>query len=335
MIKNISKILAISIIISSCSLYKQEEVTEEGFSKWLDGFKREASKNGISSATFDDAFENITLNKKVVELDTKQPERRGDFRFANYKERAVTKQRISEGKQKLKENYNLLSQVEKKFGVQKEFIVALWGIETNFGGYTGDFYIPRSLASLAYEGRRRDFFKNELLYSLKILQDGHIDKDNFKGSWAGAMGQCQFMPTTFARHAYDFNQDGRKDIWHTKADIFASAANYLSSLGWEGNVGWGNRVSIPKNFNKNLMGRDKTKKISEWLKLGVKNIDKKSLPHPDYNASLIDVDGENGNGSEVYLVYKNFKNIMDWNRSTYFATSVGMIADELSMSAKR
>ncbi len=320
--------LALSIL-SSCSLYKQEDLSEEGFSNWLNKFKKEAKASGISSATFDEAFENITLNKKVVELDTKQPERRGDFKFADYKARAVTEKRISEGRQKLKENLQILQQVENKFGVQKEFIVALWGIETNYGGYTGDFYIPRSLASLAYEGRRRDFFKNELLYSLKILEDGHINKEKFLGSWAGAMGQCQFMPTTFAKHAYDFNNDGKKDIWQTKADIFASAANYLSSLGWEKNIGWGNRVSIPKNFNKNFMGRDKTKKISEWLKLGVKNIDKKKLPHPDYYASLIDVDGDKGNASEVYLVYKNFKNIMDWNRSTYFATSVGMIADNL------
>ncbi len=322
--------LALTItLLSSCVNHSETNITDECFSSWLEGFKQEARQKGISSATIEEAFDGVTLNKKVVELDTRQPERRGEFRFVDYKKRAVTRERIAQGRKLLKENFKTLDKVEKKFGVQKEFIVALWGIETNYGGYMGDFYIPKALASLAYEGRRRDFFKTELLQSLEILQAGHVKPHSFKGSWAGAMGQCQFMPSTFMRHAVDFNGDGRKDIWSTKPDVFASAANYLSSLKWEGDTTWGTRVVVPSNFNKKLMGRDKVKTMSEWLKLGVKPIDKKTLPHSGYKASLIDVDGDVGTGKELYLVYNNFKNIMEWNRSTYFATSVGLIADEL------
>lgn len=317
------------ILLSSCAQHSEGNLTQEGFLKWIEGFKDEAREKGISSATLEKAFKDMTLSQTAIDLDTKQVERNPNYRFANYKAKAVTQERINRGKQLLMDNYALLDNVEKQFGVQKQFIVALWGIETNFGTYTGNFYVPRSLATLAYEGRRSEFFRTELMHSMEILDQGHVQPRSFIGSWAGAMGQCQFMPSTFTKHAIDFNGDGRKDIWGTKADVFASAANYLKSLGWQHDVNWGTRVVVPSNFNKTLLGKDKKKKISEWLKLGVKPLDPKTLPDSNYSASLIDPDGDKGTGKELYLVYRNFENIMEWNRSTYFALSVGMIADSI------
>ncbi len=333
--KKLFTLLLFTILISSCSQHSEANLTQEGFLKWLDIFKQEARQKGISSATLEGAFKDITLNQTVIDLDNKQVERNPDYRFENYKAKAVSQTRIDTGRKLLKENYALLDRVEKEFGVQKEFIVALWGIETNFGTYTGDFYIPRCLATLAYEGRRSEFFKAELMHSMEILDQKHVTPEDFKGSWAGAMGQSQFMPSTFIKHAVDFNKDGRKDIWNTRDDVFASAANYLSSLGWQHNVTWGTRVIVKSNFNKALLGRDKPKRtISEWLKLGVKPLDPKTLPDSSYSASLIDVDGDKGNMKEVYLVYRNFENIMQWNKSTFFATSVGLIADAIKQDKR-
>lgn len=301
--------------------------SQEGFLRWLSTIEQKAIAQGISKATIDQAFEGIYYKEKVVKLDKKQPEK--VKMFADYKKNIIPAFRARQARQRLRENYALLDRIEKEFGVQKRFIVALWAIESDFGRRMGGFYIPQALASLAYEGRRREFFEKELLYSLKIIDEGHVTVDNFKGSWAGAMGQCQFMPSSFMTRAVDYNGDGKKDIWGTKADVFASIANYLQHTGWQYDYTWGRRVKLTRNIPDDMWGRGFTRPLSFWQAMGVRKADGSSLPDVDIGASLIDPDGDDGDKKEVYLVYDNYKNIMKWNRSSYFATSVGLLADQL------
>ncbi len=295
------------------------------FQTWLNGFKQEAALEGISQTTIQSALGNIRPLPKVIELDKKQPEKK--ITFAQYKKNVVNQQRITQGRQLLSQHKTDLLWVEKTFGVAPQYIVALWGIETNFGSNTGGFKVVDSLATLAWEGRRAEFFKNELLKALKIIDEGHISAAAMKGSWAGAMGQCQFMPSSFDSFAVDANGDGHKDIWNTKIDVFASAANYLSKSGWKHGERWGRRVNIPNNFSTDLIGPKIIKPLSYWSSQGVRDINGGALPAENISASIVAPDGV---GGESYIVYNNYQTIMKWNRSTYFATSVGLLADAIA-----
>lgn len=296
------------------------------FDLWLKDFQAEAIQKGVLKDTLVKSLNNLTPIKRVIELDRKQPE--GRLTFAQYRKNVVNQTRIKKGRQLYKKHHSILQEVGKKYGVQPQYIVALWGIETNYGGYTGGFSIVQSLATLAHDGRRSAFFRSELLNALKIIDAGHIQHADMKGSWAGAMGQNQFMPSSFLTFAVDHNQDGRKDIWGTLPDVFASTANYLSRSGWEGEQRWGRAVQIPNNIPAHLIDSKKTKPLSVWKELGVKTSAGNSIPVvAGMNASLIQPDGP---GSQAYLVYKNHKTLLKWNRSTYFATSVGLLADAIA-----
>ena len=201
---------------------------QAGFDNWVTKFKREAEREGISKQTLDEAFQGVKFLPRVIELDRKQPESK--MTFAEYRERIVSAERINQGRYELQKHRDLLNKVASRYGVQPEYIVALWGIETNFGSNTGGFDVVESLATLAYEGRRHEFFSEELIKALKIIDDGHISSANMKGSWAGAMGQSQFMPSSFLAYAQDYDGDGKKDIWNTHADVFASANEWREVL---------------------------------------------------------------------------------------------------------
>ncbi|EDM65102.1 membrane-bound lytic murein transglycosylase B, partial [Moritella sp. PE36] len=183
-----------------------------------------------------------------------------------------------------------------------------------------------ALATLAYDGRRETFFKKEFFAALKIIDEGHITSENMKGSWAGAMGQVQFMPTSFNAYAVDYNNDGKKDIWNSRADALASAANYLKQANWDDTYTWGRQVTLPKDYDANISGLKLTKTLPEWQALGIRTFEGKSLPNVVLDASLIMPDGENG---RIYLAYNNYKSIMRWNRSDYFATSVAHLSDAI------
>ena len=297
----------------------------QSFDTWLQNFRQEAAQAGISQKTINAALTNIYPKNRVIELDRKQPE--GKKTFAQYKEMIVHPTRIQNGRKMLRENYQLLQSVEDAYGVPKQYIVALWGIETNYGSNTGGFDVVPALATLAWEGRRADFFKKELLNALKIIDQGHISAANMKGSWAGAMGQNQFMPSSFNAYAVDGNNDGRRDIWNTKKDIFSSTANYLVKNGWKGDERWGRRVQLPANFPASMEGRKIKKPLSYWASIGVKKHGGGTLPQENMMASIVAPDGLNG---EAYIVYNNYHTIMHWNRSTYFATSVGLLADAIA-----
>ena len=203
----------------------------------------------------------------------------------------------------------------------------MWGLETRFGSYTGGFDVVASTATLAWDERRAAFFRNELMHALRILDEGHIARGDMTGSWAGAMGQSQFMPSSFSTYAYDWDLDGRRDIWTNKGDVFASAANYLSRSGWREGLPWGGPVDLPEGFDASLSGAGKTMRLADWLDLGVTWIGAGPAVALDEEASLAKPGGE---GGPAWLVFDNYRAILKWNRSDYFAMSVVTLADAIA-----
>ena len=322
-----SKAIAVLMITALCSLSSAAVAEQKPFADWLNDLRAEAVSSGIREEILASALDGIKPIPRVVELDRKQPE--FSLTFRQYMDRVVPDSRVQKGRAKLAENRKLLEEVGKKFGVQPRFIVAFWGIETDFGRVTGGFKLIPALATLAYDGRRSKYFRKELMNALKILNGNHIKAEDMVGSWAGAMGQCQFMPSSFLNFAIDYNGDGRKDIWSTKADVFGSAANYLSRSGWKADQSWGRAVTLPAGFDSALADLKVSKKISDWQGLGVRRLDGSDLPSRDLKASIVFTEGA---GSAAYMVYNNYRTILKWNRSTYFAVAVGTLADKIGGS---
>ena len=296
------------------------------FHNWLINFNLEAQQAMISDKTIYNFMKDAQYLPKVIELDQKQPDKVKSF--DQYLKNAMPPAKIKMARAKYKENKKLLDKIGKKYGVQPRFIVALWASESDFGRNMGSLSVLNSLATLAFEGRRADFFKAELINALKILDKGGIKQSELKGSWAGAMGQTQFMPSSYLEMAVDYNGDGKKDIWNTKADVFASIANYLSKSGWDKNSTWGREIELPENFDNALLGRNVEKNLSEWKALGVKNIDGKPIPNKKgLIASVVRV--EDNNNSRAFLIYPNYKVVLKWNRSLYFASSISLLADAI------
>ena len=297
---------------------------ENDFSSWLDLVRTEAIEAGVQEDILDEALESIEIRPGIVELDRNQPEGRQSFEV--YLSRVVPEQRVLAARKRLSEQRGLLKEVSKQYGVQPRFVVALWGLESDFGRFTGGFPVIDALATLAFDGRRSAFFRSELIDALRILSDGDIALAAMNGSWAGAMGQTQFMPSSYHVYAVDHNQDGRKDIWSTKGDIFASIANYLHTLGWKDDQTWGREVILPKYFDFGLTGLDVVQPISAWQDLGVRRKNGDSLPTRALESSIVLPDGEEG---AAFMVYQNFRTTLKWNRSIYFALSVGILSDGL------
>lgn len=295
------------------------------FDEWVQEFKVEAIGQGIASSLVDQAFEGVAPIHRVLELDRKQPESR--MTFMEYRQRIVSEQRIQRGRELMSQHRDLLREIGEQYGVQPRFIVALWGIETFYGKNSGSYRIVDALATLAFDGRRSQYFRAELLNAFRILQDGHTSLENMKSSWAGAMGQCQFMPSSFLQLAVDHDGDGRKDIWNTPADVFASAANYLASSGWRGTQIWGRLAQLPVEFDPKQASLTISRPLQDWQNLGIRKSNGRDLPLSPMKASVVLPDGT---GGPAYLVYDNYRVIMKWNRSTYFATSVGLLADALA-----
>ncbi len=314
--------LFLTLVLVTGSLVPATVRAEVAFADWLEDFRREARAAGISQATLDRALADVGPIPRVIELDRRQPE--GRMTFVEYRERVISNARIQKGRRLLQEHRALLSGIEDQYGVPAEVIVALWGIESSFGENTGGFPVVASLATLAHEGRRAEFFKGELLAALKIIDAGDITPDAMNGSWAGAMGQSQFMPSTFLGYAVDGDGDGKRDIWGTQADVFASMANYLSRMGWDREYIWGREVRTLNGVATN--GLDERRPLAGWQAAGVRRTDGGDLPAVAIEASLLRMDEGRG---PSYLVYDNFRVLMRWNRSTYFATSVGLLANAI------
>ncbi len=293
------------------------------YQSWLSDFRQSAAKSGISKRTLDATLNGLTPNKRVLELDRRQPE--FSLTFWKYLNGSISDRRIKRGRDLMKKHAALFNKVHQKYGVQPRFLVAFWGLETNFGDYTGKFPLIQSLSTLAHDERRREFFTKQLMAALELMDRGDIPYD-VKASWAGAMGYCQFMPTTYKAYAVDGDGDNKRNMWKSLPDVFYSAANFLSQSGWQPGETWGREVKIPASLNLDFTGLGTKKHISEWAKLGVKNIDGKPLPEADIQASLIIPSGYKG---PAFLVYENFRTILDWNRSNFYAIAVGHLADRL------
>ncbi|MFT6926041.1 MAG: membrane-bound lytic murein transglycosylase B [Psychromonas sp.] len=295
------------------------------FPEYVKQLKIEAKENGISAEVIDKAFANVEFLQRSVKSDKEQPEFK--LTLDTYIPRAVPDWKIEQAREAYKKHYQLLHEIGKAYGVQPRFIVALWGIETNFGRFTGNHYIISSLTTMAYEGRREALFKKQLFAALLILQQGHVQPKDFIGSWAGAMGQVQFMPTSYLNYAVDYDGDGKKDIWNTYADIFASAANYLKTEGWHADETWGRQVLLPADFDLQLAESKVQKSLQEWQDLGVRRYNGDALPKVDINATIVIPDDKNG---RIYLAYNNYHVLMHWNRSYYFATAVSYLSERIN-----
>ena len=290
--------------------------------EWLAGLRAEAVQNGIRPDVFDQAMSGVQYLHRSVDLDQKQPEKTRTYN--DYRESVLSPKRVAEGRRLYREHRSVLREISQEYGVPAGVIVALWGVETHYGKVTGGFEVIDSLTTLAYEGRRAAFFRKELIAALRILQDGHVGRHEMKGSWAGAMGQCQFMPSSFLLYAQDYDGDGRMDIWKNLDDVFASTANYLNQSGWREGDRWGREVKLSPTFNEALIGLETTHPLSFWAQHGVTLKNGKKLPNSDIMASVVRPQGE---GRQAYLAYPNYRVIMAWNKSTYFATTVGLLSD--------
>lgn len=311
--------LALVACINSFSLEAKPSFTE-----YVSALKVEALGKGFDEQLVERAFDNLHYREKVVKADKNQPEKR--LTLDTYLATRVPDWKVQQAVALTAEHQVLLEKVEREYGVQKRFIVALWGNESNFGKIMGRHPVMQSLVTLAYEGRREALFKKQLFAALTILQQGHIPLEKFVGSWAGAMGQSQFMPSSFLDYAVDFDNDGKKDIWHNAADVFASIANFLKQEGWQYDLTWGRQVVVSDNFDFSLQGLKSKRLLTEWQALGVRRYNKSALPTRAIHASLIAPDGESG---RIYLVYENFHTLMKWNRSSYFGVSVSYLADRI------
>lgn len=294
------------------------------FAAWLDGVRAEARARGIAPETLDSAFAGLAPIDRVLELDRRQPEFTRSF--WDYLDRAVSDTRVETGRAMLERHGDLLGRVAARHGVQPRFLVAFWGLETNYGDYLGGFPVIGALATLAHDPRRADFFRAELMHALSILEAKDVRADDMQGSWAGAMGQPQFMPSTFVAYALDADGDGRRDIWRSHPDIFASAANFLSQVGWNGEETWGREVRLPADFDFNAVGLETRRHIHDWRAIGLRRADGRDLPRADIEGSVLVPAGASG---PAFLVYGNYRVILRWNRSHLYAIAVGHLADRL------
>ncbi|HEY1844413.1 MAG TPA: lytic murein transglycosylase [Buttiauxella sp.] len=297
------------------------------FPAFVETLKAQARSQGIREATISAAFANVHFVDRVIKSDRNQLEKK--ITLDDYLARVITPAKVEEARTLHQQYQPQLAPISAHSGVQSNYIVALWAMESRFGKIQGKEDIVSALSTLAFEGRRQAFFTKELMSSLKILDRGHISVDELKGSWAGAMGQNQFMPSSYLRYGADGDGDGKIDIWKNTSDVFASTANYLAKEGWQAGGSWGTEVKLPAGFDANLAGTKTAqgKPVSQWQKLGVTLPDGLLLPASSERAWIVTPDDNRGRS---FMVYNNFRTIMRWNRSSYFAISIGTIADAIA-----
>jgi membrane-bound lytic murein transglycosylase B len=297
----------------------------QSWQSFLADLKAEALAAGISPGTVESALSGAQIEDRAVVLDGKQPE--FNKTLGAYFDIAVPESRVAKAREVLAANAALLDRIERAYGVPRAVLVAFWGLESNFGSNLGNFRIIDTLATLAYEGRRGAFFRKELIEALRIIDAGNVSVERMVGSWAGAMGQTQFMPSTFRAHAVDFDGDGRIDPWDSTADALASGAKYLADLGWKAGDPWGYEVKLPRGMDLTMTGIDAKRSLSEWSALGVRLANGQMLPNaPSAMAAIILPAGHEG---PVFLVRDNYFTILAWNRSLLYALAVGYLADRI------
>jgi membrane-bound lytic murein transglycosylase B len=333
--------LAAATTLSLAAPACAQELSEAGFQAYLPQLAREARAQGVTQRTIDAVFPSLTYNARVVELDRQQPESRPNAAippFAPYRAKHVDSQRINAGRAAYQRQRSRLARIERETGVPESIMVAIWGDETNYGRVMGGFDLPRALASLAYEGRRRPLFAGEFIATLKMIDRG-VPRDKLIGSWAGAFGGPQFLPSVYLRLARDGDGDGMADIWTSEPDTLASIANYFVNAGWRAGQPWGFAVSVPASVNRASLGtstvsprcprvherHSRWKTMAEWRALGVTPVGR-AWPGDTVMATLLEPDGQGRTG---YLLTGNYRVILDYNCSNFYALSVGLLADEV------
>jgi lytic murein transglycosylase len=297
---------------------------EEGFGQWLAGFKNRARASGISDKTLDQAFKAISPDPEVIKRDRNQAE--FSKTIWQYLSSAVSDSRIANGKSALDAHRETLDAIEARYGVEKEVVVAVWGLESAYGDFRGSNDIIRSLATLAYEGRRGAFFEEQLLAALQILQDGDVPARTMTGSWAGAMGHTQFIPTSYLAFAVDFDGDGHRDIWSDDpTDALASTAAYLQKSGWTKGQPWGVEVNLPNGFDYTLANRKIAKQPSEWAAHGVRTAEGRALPEHGSGSILLPAGAEGA----AFMIFENFAAIAKYNAADAYVIGVGHLSDRI------
>ncbi len=299
--------------------------TQSGFEDWIEDFRPRALRQGISADVFDRAFSGVQYDAAVIRRDRNQSE--FTKTIWDYLDSAASDARVNNGKAALRKHGSLLNRIETQYGVDKDVVVAIWGLESAYGTFRGSNAVIGSLATLAYDARRSDFFEEQLIEALKILQSGDVRLVNFKGSWAGAMGHTQFIPTSYQSLAVDFDGDGKRDIWSDDpADALASTANYLAKNGWAKGMPWGVEVRIPQGFDYTLANRDILRMPSDWAKIGIVDLDGKEVPDHG-SASVLLPAGAKG---AAFLIFKNFDVIETYNTADAYVIGVGHLSDRIT-----
>jgi membrane-bound lytic murein transglycosylase B len=315
--------LTTAALVLLLSLGAARASDEAGFRAWIDGFKAEARQQGIGQETLDRAFAPVKYNARIIELDSAQPE------FVkpiwDYIAGVITEDALKKARQKLKEHAGLLARVRERYGVPPEYIVAIWRIESGFGANFGNFSVIEALSTLAYAGRRQDFWKSELIAALRMVESGEVPLERLVGSWAGAMGHTQFMPSGFLKMAVDFDGNGKRDLWTSLPDVFASTANHLVVGGWKGNTPFGAEVRLPANFPYEL-AETARHPVAEWTKLGVTLPDGRPLPAWSGDTGILLAAGHRG---PAFLVSENYRALLDYNNAAAYALSLGLFAERL------
>jgi len=313
------------LLLAATTAIASPALAQSDFQACLQNIRADAASQGVPADTIDTAFRGLTPDQKVIDLDSRQPE--FSLTYGRYIGNAITPDRIAKGQQRLQQYRGLLGELEREYGVAPQYLVAFWGVETNYGGFMGDFSALRSVATLACMTKRTAFFANETIQALKILANNHMTTQQMKGSWAGAMGNMQFMPSTFTKWAVDRDGNGRIDIWSSMPDAFASAANFLRGIGFKPGLPAADEVTLPQNFPLEQADSTVDKPVRAWAAMGVKRAGGAALPASDEPASIILPAGWRG---PAFILYPNFKAVMNWNRSTLYALSVTILAQQIA-----
>lgn len=323
--RNLATGLGVAALLSAAPAFAETSADAGAeFQQCIERLKTRAIRDGVSEQTATTVLAGVEHLDRVIELDRRQPE--FTTTFADYLNRRVNEARISKGRELLREHRDLLKRVTAESGVPPAYLLAFWGLETNFGSYFGKMSVPSSLATLACDARRSEFFTQQLVAALRIIEEGSISPDQMEGSWAGAMGHVQFMPTVFLRHAVDGDNDGRRDLWNSLPDALMSAGNFLKDLGWNEEYRWGREVVLPDGFNYALADGRRLP-LEEWRALGITDVFGHPVASAPIKAALVVPAGHRG---PAFLAYHNFNVIMGWNRSEFYAIAVGHLADRIA-----
>jgi len=304
-------------------------LAEPDFPAFLEAVRADAAAQGVPKAVLDEALNGLSVDQQVLAAENSTPEH--TITLEQYLTAVVSEKRVSNGRLQLGSNAELLDRVSAAYHLPVPMLVSIWGMESSYGLNQGTFQVVRSLATLGFAGKRPTFFRKELLAALRILADEHMASRDLKGSWAGAMGQPQFMPSSFRSLAVDFDGDGRRDIWKSPADVLASMANFLAKAGWDQSTGWGAEVVLPEAFEQSLTGLSILKPVSAWRALGVRPAAGAALPADGVQASVL---RPSGPGGRAILAGPNFRVLMRYNNSTYYASAGGVLADRISAKAR-